>query len=535
VWNRVIPLLVVLALIATGGYYAYGALLRGAEEANAPVYATAQVTRGELVVSVQGTGQMQPKWSSHITAQAGGYLESFSVEEGDEVSQGEIIATLRNEKLGLEIVQLELELDRDVTALSQLLNVPPDQVTVVEPSSGVSIVSPIAGRVVDLKAAADDRLEAGDMVARIVDDSQVVVVAELVPADRQQIEVGQTAYLRMKDFSGEVEGSVVRIDSQPVPKGTFFAYRTTVIAPNPGLLAPGQELDLCFDGKTRQVAVATTIQSYYDETVVWCPADGTVVDVPVRESTRVGENQVLARLGGAETRAYIYGKQLDIKNKQAELAQKRDLQERLVVRSPIDGVVAWTMQDYARELEAGQPIASIIDRRAMQLHLQVDEIDIVHLHEGQEGRVTIDALPGQSFPATVKRVDLMGHENEGVVRYSVLVEVQDTGSVHPGMTGNVDIFIDRREDVLLVPIEAVYDEDGQAMVEILRDGRVEEAPIEVGLMNSRYAELVSGLDEGDTVITGSSGDVLESEQAPGSDEPMDLEPGRPEPARPGRG
>lgn len=85
---------------------------------------------------------------------------------------------------------------------------------------------------------------------------------------------------------------------------------------------------------------------------------------------------------------------------------------------------------------------------------------------------------------------------------------------------NTNCFVDSGEslDTLLVPIEAVFEEDGKQKVEILTgENQVEIVEIETGLMNDMYVEVLSGLEEGQLVVTGSTKDLMPSQSIPGND------------------
>ncbi|HHY61046.1 MAG TPA: efflux RND transporter periplasmic adaptor subunit, partial [Clostridia bacterium] len=105
--------------------------------------------------------------------------------------------------------------------------------------------------------------------------------------------------------------------------------------------------------------------------------------------------------------------------------------------------------------------------------------------------------------------------------------------LRPGMSARAFIEAGSAEDVLLVPVEAIFEEDGRSMVEVLNpDGTVKVVPITVGLMDDRYAEVKEGLQEGELVITGSSADVLPSQRIQGRDT---LLPSKPDEGSGGQG
>jgi len=146
----------------------------------------------------------------------------------------------------------------------------------------------------------------------------------------------------------------------------------------------------------------------------------------------------------------------------------------------------------------------------MSINTQVSDLDVNHVQQGATVEVTVDALPGKTFEGTVER--LYQYNENGKVIYNVNISVIGGEGLRPGM--NTNCFIDAGEslDTLLVPIEAVFEEDFKQKVEVLKeDGTVEAVEIEIGLMNDRFVEVLSGLEEGQQVVTGSSGDLMPSQ------------------------
>jgi len=111
------------------------------------------------------------------------------------------------------------------------------------------------------------------------------------------------------------------------------------------------------------------------------------------------------------------------------------------------------------------------------------------------------------------QVATMGRDVNGIPRFGVDIKVVGGPKLRPGMQAKAHIDAGSAKDVLLVPLEAIFEEDGSAKVEILnKDGTTKVVTVELGLMNDRVAEVKSGLNEGDLVITGSSADILPSQQ-----------------------
>ncbi len=127
--------------------------------------------------------------------------------------------------------------------------------------------------------------------------------------------------------------------------------------------------------------------------------------------------------------------------------------------------------------------------------------------------VTLDSLPDQEFEGTVEYISGMGKDESGVSNFEVSITVKANADVRPGMQARAYINAGSASDVLLVPVEAVFTEEKVDKVEVMNDdGTISVVAIEVGLTNSRFAEVRSGLEEGQLVVTGSTADLLPSDQ-----------------------
>jgi RND family efflux transporter MFP subunit len=158
---------------------------------------------------------------------------------------------------------------------------------------------------------------------------------------------------------------------------------------------------------------------------------------------------------------------------------------------------------------ASQRVASIITEGTPLASFNISEIDVSQVKSGQKATLTIDSLPDLTFTGKVVSLDRVGTTTSGVVNYPVLVKF-DTSSeqVLPNMVASVSIIIDTKSDILLVPSNAVQTQDGQSTVKVLKDGRQQVVSVEIGLASDTQTEIISGLSEGDTVITG----TISSEQ-----------------------
>ena len=526
--KRAVGLVLLSLVVVLGGRSAYVRLTSGGKEKAArPVYATATVRRGNIRVVVEGTGQLQPEYFSSLESPTDGTIEEMLIERGQKVEKGQIVARLRNDEVSYEVADLEFKLERAKLELSSVLDVPKSDVARVSPSRGVQIRAPIAGRVTGLQVKAGDDVSQGTLIARIVDDSGFVSVAELLPTEIPGVAKGQAVTMRFEDFTGPLRGHVAEVDSTPIPKGEGFVYRVTIEAANPGLLKLDQKYRATIHTPAGDVAVGSQlkIDRFRQETIVSSLAEGTVTSVDARDMSPVKKGQALVTLGGEDTRRYVESKQLEVRELEVKIAKKQDIRDKLVVLSPITGTVAWVRGGAGTYVRAGEPLGNIFDNSKMNLMIRVDELDVVHLKDGQEASVSVEALPGQRFTAKVLRVDMMGQTEGGFAQYGVFLEVEGTDVLKPGMTGNVSIFVSEKENVLLAPVESVFEQDGEASVELLDENGPRTVPVKLGLVNDEVAEVLAGVEEGQAVVTGSSLDRLDK----ASGEPGKGESGKKEP------
>jgi HlyD family secretion protein len=159
-------------------------------------------------------------------------------------------------------------------------------------------------------------------------------------------------------------------------------------------------------------------------------------------------------------RAQAQNAQAIVRQREAMLQQARVDLERTQIRSPVDGIVI------KRSVEVGQTVAAslqapelfVIARNLsdMQVEAAIDEADISRVRDGQNVGFSIDAFPGRSFEGKVRQVRKAAVSAQNVVSYTVVVGFANPGSLMlPGMTANVRIITDTREDVLKVPNAAL--------------------------------------------------------------------------------
>jgi HlyD family secretion protein len=202
----------------------------------------------------------------------------------------------------------------------------------------------------------------------------------------------------------------------------------------------------------------------------------------------------------------------------AQLEQQQDRLAKTRVYSPIDGTVT-TLDIKVGETAIasstnipGSSLMTIANPASIHTEVNVDEADIANVEIEQKARVFAIAYPEQPVEGVVESIAVSAKVAEGQQGQSFAVKIRlldpEKITLRPGMTCRAEIFTASKGDVLAAPIQAILvDEDlttdvVRRDVFVNRDGRAVKVPVEVGLSDDTYQEIVSGLSPGDEVVTG---------------------------------
>ncbi len=272
-----------------------------------------------------------------------------------------------------------------------------------------------------------------------------------------------------------------------------------------------------------------------------------------------------ARMNALFAQEYISKQEYDqarqaLKSAQAQLALARAQNDRdranlnfTVIRSPVDGVVIDRVVDLGQTVAASFQTPTLIkiaqDLTEMRIDTSFAEADIGEIREGQKARFTVDAFPSRSFTGEVQQIRLNPSNTQNVVTYNVRVTVANPDHLLlPGMTAYVNIAVQKREGVLLVPNSALRFKPAEAAekkpenaqkpastatgpgmgagmasgapggssdkkgkkrdaqsgtVYVLDGGEIRPVGVQLGITDNRNTEVVGGaLNAGDRVVTG---------------------------------
>ena len=228
---------------------------------------------------------------------------------------------------------------------------------------------------------------------------------------------------------------------------------------------------------------------------------------------------------------------VDLYDMQAQVAATKSAQLQLSwtrITAPISGVISRRMLKQGNLVQANQAIFHIVDMHPLTATLNVPEREIGTLKAGQPVKLNVDALPGRQFAGSIERIAPVVDASSGTFRVTCLFDNTVVGNeqLRPGMFGRVDIVYDQRRDALVIPRNALMDEDGETAVFVVERGTAKSkssdknakpkpgdaiaaepkkpaAPVlvakrrtvQIGYVDGDRVEIRAGLKPGDRVIT----------------------------------
>lgn len=237
-------------------------------------------------------------------------------------------------------------------------------------------------------------------------------------------------------------------------------------------------------------------------------------------AARSSLKQAQSSLDSARASAYQIGmKQMDItqalaqmKRSEASVSNARTQLSYTTITAPRDGIVIKKYIDPGSIVTAGRSsiggtgagvaLIDLADISRMFVLVNVDETDIAQISLGQDVDVTIDAYPNELFTGHVTKIAPQTVSDQNVTTVPVTVEIESPDlRLKPGMNATCDFITGRHKDVLIVPNSAVTEGDNGNTVTVIEKGQQVVRPVEVGLADNDHTEIVSGLKEGDQIVT----------------------------------
>lgn len=528
---------IILLTLAGGGYYGYQ-WLSGTEAATR--YMTTAAEKGTLIVSVSGTGQVSALNQIDMKPRASGEVTYIGVKDGQEVRAGTTIVrldardaekTVRDAQVSLESARLSME----------KLKQPADALSLLQAENS-------------LAQAYESKKQASDDITKTYEDGFNTVANAFLDlptamAGLQDIIYG-TAFgggqWNIDYYANAISGheeEVVKFRADSIEKyqnarkqydRNFLDYKSA------SRFSDTTTIEALIDETyttTKSIAeavksISNFIQFYEDKLTEKNIKPHTLADThlaslstytnktnnhllnifQIKQTLQTKKDSVVSaeRSIAEKTESLAQLKAgadpLDVQSQELSLAQRenalKDAQEKLsdyYIRAPFDGIITKLAAKVGDT--APSPMATLITAKKLA-EISLNEVDVAKVKAGQKTTLTFDAIPELTISGEVANIDMIGAVSQGVVTYTVTIgfDTQDE-RVKSGMSVSAAIITDIKQDAILVPNSAIKTNNNTHSVEILVGGAPQAKQVVAGLTNDTVTEIVSGITEGEAVIT----------------------------------
>lgn len=481
--------------------------LGGGQPASAAglTYATAAVERRDITAQITGSGSLEAANSYSVTSLAEGSILTADFEEGDQVEEGTVLYTIDASDLSGALEQAQISLEQARRSYNSRL----------KDLEKLSVTAPEAGRVLSLEVEVGDEVSAGQTVAALRNSDTMTLEVPFLSDEAAGFSVGQRASVTLESTFETLEGTVSQIDRMDtVLEGNMMVRYVTVEVTNPGALSANQTGSVTVDGCAGAGSAAF---EYAAEQNITAEVSGRVASIRAQEGSWVNKGDVILTLTSDSLDDNVQSAADSLRNAELSLESRYDQLDNYTVTSPIRGTVIDKNYKAGETSEAGKVLCSIYDLSYLTMTLNVDELDISDIEAGQEVSVTADAVEGKTYTGVVTKVSVAGASSGGTTTYPVTVRIDETEGLLPGMNADAAITLESASDVLAIPAGALNrgntvlvtaGSPSAAKGTPAENGEYYSVPVETGAGDSSYIEIVSGLQEGDTVAyipTASSG------------------------------
>lgn len=436
------------------------------------------VTRGKLTVTVTENGTLMAKNSEKINFMGRRQAKITSlIEEGKTVETGEVLCQLETteletqlQDLKLNIVQTEADLD---TAKTEL------EIQISENAADVE-----KARIALTKAEKElEKYRDGD-----------------APKERRNLEIAiKEAETRWTKAKKKYEDSVKLLEQNYINKSQVEEDQIDF-----------ERAEIQKDGAYRDLELYETY-TY--------PLTMTDRETSLSDAERALANaEKRAKSKQRQCEVSVESKDQRLKTLRKNQQELEDDIEKCTMKSPLPGIVLygdpsepWYRDNIqlGKQIWGGFTLFTIPDLRVMQVQVQVHEADINKLKEEQPATITMDTYPGLTLRGRITKIAAIASEQnwrrwDDVKKFTVdiTLDTNEDLNLKPGISAKAEIFVEEKADVLAVPLQCVFIEEGSHYSYVLaaEDDKPRRTEVKVGISNDSHIEMLEGLSEGDRVL-----------------------------------
>ena len=421
---------------------------------------TTAVIKGNMEITLSGSGAIAADSRSELTTEVAGKVLENNMTEGKAVKAGDVLLTLASDEAELSLKKMENSVEQKEQAYLKQQN----QV------SNLNLKAPFSGTVTGISYESGDNINSGATLLTISDESSLTAKVQFANASAENLNGVSSVQLHIPEYATTLSAKIDKIHQ------LGNDLEVTLTLKNPGALKAGTSV------WAEAATAAGTLSSdqvplaWANQQIIKADSTGTVEKVYISENQKVTAGTLLMTITNNDLALELENSRLQLEQANYDLEQTQlDLNKYQIV-APFDGnIISVENIAVGDNLKAGTKVAVLIDTNKFSFSINVDELDISQVKVGQEVSVTVEALEDTSttpLKGVVSSVALEGTSNNGVTSYPVSIAITGKDGLRSGMNVDGVIQVEKKENVLMVPLEAVQKRGNSYTVWVKREGAV---------------------------------------------------------------
>jgi RND family efflux transporter MFP subunit len=480
--RKIIWIAAIVSILTAAGYSYYSKSYLTTRNTTGSEVQTAIAQRGSVVLSASGTGTLIANSDATFGFKTSGQLTDVNVKVGDQVEAGQVLAQLDHTLAEMKYTEAQQALQELYSAAS--MAAVENEIATAQDTEYYAhewlkyLLSPEVVEAEENLAIAQQKLADAQTGAKASpSDTAIQIVKEKESAIaflNDKLTQAQTYY--QNEYLPENFGVYENVGSRRHPKqvlATHIDSKTGEILPE--IDAPSAD----------DIAIARNNLAQAQETI----QEGQEY-LDVLKSGTIPEGATGTKLTA------LYEAQLAVDNAKAALDETELI-------APISGTVTSLDLSVGQQMDTSAIVTISQLSQPYLLDAYIDEADWATAQVGNKVNVTFDLLPEKTFQGTVALVypELDPSFEAPLVQIHVQLDQSLSQDLPTGTGATINVIGSEARGVVMVPVGAIHESNGAHYVNVLQNGQKVKRTVEVGLKNDSYAEIKSGLEAGETVIT----------------------------------
>lgn len=479
-----------------------------------PNYNTTTAKRGTVVQEVSVSGRVKAAQSVDLAFEKVGRVSRINVKIGDKVRTGQTLVSLTNDDVYAQLLQAEAGVESSQAKLDEMKKgARPEEIQITK---------------TDLEKARQDLNNYYSGMINVMNDAYTKADDAVRKQTDQMFSNDETDYPTLTYSSSNTQAQTDSQYQRVNSRDTLNSWKIELaliqgssdreILSN-AIINVKKHLNAIKNFLTNLAATLegatnlspTTLDSYkYNANLGRTNINTATTNIGNQEQlinsqilvAKKFQDQLNLQLAGY-TAEQINAQEALVKQAQANLKNYQAQLDKTVLRAPFSGIITKQNSEVGQIVSQNSPIISIISEAKFEIETNIPEVDITKVKIGNIASITFDAYGSDMiFEATVATIEPAETIIEGVATYKTTLQLNSENQmIKPGMTANIDILTDKRENIIFIPQRAVRSNGEKTTRIIEANGKAKEIIIETGLRGSDgNIEITKGINEGDIVV-----------------------------------